>query len=316
VWIKTAVVVPGDRAVVHHVLFGSSQRNELSEQNEGSIFENYIGGFAPGSPPTQMPEGTGIYVPAGGSYVFQLHYTPVGKVSLDETRIGFYFFDEPPANFLRNDVVLSPAIRIPPNTKAHAEHAYYEFDKDAVLYQVFPHSHYRGRSSTFEVAYPDGRTELVLSVPNYDFNWQRGYDFVEPMRLPAGSRLIHRTVYDNSAQNPANPDPDRAVPWGLQSFDEMLYGAFSFAWVDETTDKPLHDGHRARVTQMVGFLDQDMDGKVAWEELSPRWQKRMGDTFKQVDSDGNGGLDIDEYVAMQRRQMQRRQQRASEASGG
>jgi len=300
VWITAATVLPGDRRVVHHVLAGSVEGDQPPNR-EDSVMDNYIIGYAPGAESYQMPEGTGVYIAPGGYFTFQLHYTPVGKLIVDNSRLGLYLSDEPPNNFLRSTVVLSPNLNIPPNTSDHEEAAYYKFDKDVVIHTLFPHSHYRGKASSFEVRYPDGKLETILSVPNYDFNWQRGYNPVEPLELPAGSRLIHRTVYDNSAQNPANPDPQQTVHWGLQSWEEMLYGAVSFSWADETTENPIHDQQRSNVTQFIGFLDRNMDGKVSWHEMPDQMKKRLIQGFKAVDSNGDGGLDIDEFLAMQRR---------------
>lgn len=317
VWVRAATIIPGDRAVVHHVLAGSSEHYDPNAgENEASVFENYIVGYAPGAESYVMPEGTGVYVPPGGAYQFQMHYTPIGKPVHDVTRMALYFAKTRPRNFLRNQVVLDPTIDIPAGEKAHEESAYYPFEHDAILYTVFPHSHYRGKSSTFELQYPDGHTELLLSVPNYNFNWQRGYDFVEPKHVPAGSKLIHRTVYDNSSQNPANPDPNREVPWGLQSWDEMLYGAFSFAWADETAEHPIHDYRRSRLGQWFGFMDADMDGKLAWSEMPDNLKKRLVQGFKAVDGNGDGGLDIDEFAAMQQRMAAAQARRKAEQSSG
>jgi hypothetical protein len=317
VWIRAATVIPGDRSVVHHVLAGASETFDPDKADDESVFENYIIGYAPGIEYYTMPEGTGVYVPPGGAYLFQVHYTPTGRAVTDATRMGLYFAKEQPANFLRHQVVVNPRLSIPPGKGEHEEAAYHEFLRDAVLHTLFPHSHYRGRSSTFELQYPDGTLELLLSVPAYDFNWQRGYDFVEPKAVPAGSRLIHRTVYDNSAQNPANPDPQRTVTWGLQSWDEMLYGAFSYAWAEETSDAPIHDQRLSQIAQWFGFMDRDMDGKLVWSELPDSMKKRLVQGFKMVDSNGDGGLDLREFIALQQRaeaERQREQASDSEAS--
>ncbi|MGE0622221.1 MAG: hypothetical protein AB7I04_03350 [Pseudomonadales bacterium] len=297
VWIRAATVLPGDRRVVHHVLAGSVE-GEQPPGNEDSVMDNYIIGYAPGAESYVMPDGTGVYLPPGGHFTFQMHYTPIGMPVVDHSRMGLYLAAEPPPNFLRHTVVISPRLDIPPNAAAHEESAYYEFHDDVVIHTLFPHAHYRGRASTFEVRYPDGRLETVLSVPDYDFNWQRGYDPVEPPVLPAGSRLIHRTVYDNSAKNPANPDPTQTVRWGLQSWEEMLYGAVSYSYVRETTQHPIHDVRRSRTTQFVGFLDRNMDGKVSWREMPRDMQKRLVQGFKAVDTNADGGLDIDEFMAL------------------
>ena len=299
VWITAATVLPGDRRVVHHVLAGSVEGMEPPSR-EDSVMDNYIIGYAPGAESYIMPEGTGVYLAPGGHFTFQMHYTPIGKVVVDNSKMGLYLSDKPPENFLRHSVVISPDLNIPPNTPDHEETAYYEFHDDVIIHTLFPHSHYRGKASTFEVRYPDGSLETVLSVPNYDFNWQRGYNPVEPIELPAGSRLIHRTVYDNSAQNPANPDPHQTIHWGLQSWEEMLYGAFSYSWANETTEAPIHDPVRSNYTQFVGFLDRNMDGKVSWREMPDEMKKRLVQGFKAVDTNGDGGIDVEEFLAMQK----------------
>ncbi len=312
VWVEAATVIPGDRAVVHHVLVGSSEDYDPQAEEEESVFENYIIGYAPGAESYRMPEGTGVYVAPGGAFQFQMHYTPYGKATTDRTRLGLYFAEATPDNFLRHQVVLDPTMQIAPNDGEHEEAAYHAFPRDAVLYTLFPHAHYRGKASTFELEYPDGRIETLLSVPAYDFNWQRGYDFVEPKKVPAGSKLIHRTVYDNSSRNPANPDPSRAVPWGLQSWDEMLYGAFSYAWAEESSENPIHDQQLSELAQWFGFVDDDMDGRLMWSELPDFMKKRLVQGFKVADANGDGGLDMQEFVALQQRRAQAQAARADD----
>ncbi|MFU8814420.1 MAG: redoxin domain-containing protein [Pseudomonadales bacterium] len=312
VWIRAATVIPGDRTVVHHVLAGASDSYDPNGNDEESVFENYIIGYAPGIEYYNMPAGTGVYVPPGGAFLFQVHYTPTGRATTDVTRMGLYFADSAPKNFLRHQVVVNPMLRIPPGAADHEESAYHPFLRDAVLHTLFPHSHYRGKSSTFELQYPDGTLELLLSVPSYDFNWQRGYDFVEPKRVPAGSRLIHRTVYDNSAQNPANPDPERTVPWGLQSWDEMLYGAFSYEWEQETTGAPIHDPQLSQTAQWFGFMDRDMDGRLVWSELPDSLKRRLVQGFKMADTDGDGALNLQEFIALQQHMARAAQQQGSD----
>ena len=294
VWIRAMVVEPGSVEVVHHALVGTSAN--VSTDNDERIFDNYLGGYAPGSQDNLLPEGTGVFVPKGGYFNAQMHYTPYGRAVTDRTHLLLYFYEQPPETFLRHGVVVNPLIRIPPGAKAHEESAYFEFEREAVLYAVLPHSHYRGKSSKFWLQYPDGRRELILSVPNYDFNWQRAYEFAEPRRIAAGTRLVHSTIYDNSPQNPGNPDPSRLVPWGRQSHDEMLYGDFLFTWVDETSGNPIHDNERFEIAQRVGFLDSDMDGVIRPEELPTRLRERMSGLFAQGDADGDGGLSLDEYA--------------------
>mgnify|MGYP001207409703 FL=1 len=316
VWIKAATVIPGNREVVHHILAGSIDATTAQAKRDSGVFDNYLIGYAPGNETNLFPQDTGVYIAPGGEYTFQLHYTPIGREVVDNSRIGLYFHDKQPGNFYRQSVVIDPTIQIPPNQPRHAEVAYYEFVKPALLHDLVPHSHYRGVASKFELIGPDGSRETVLSVPNYDFNWQRTYAFVEPMRIEPGSRLVHTTWYDNSAANPGNPDPNRTVPWGLQSWDEMLYGAFSYTLVDETSEVPILDKALADTTQMVGFLDKDMDGKLSWQELPKTIKKRLVQGFKMVDTNADGGLDIQELYSLSKRGQQAQSNDASAEAGG
>ena len=316
VWIKAATVIPGNREVVHHILAGSIDATTAQAKRDSGVFDNYLIGYAPGNETNLFPQDTGVYIAPGGEYTFQLHYTPIGREVVDNSRIGLYFHDKQPGNFYRQSVVIDPTIQIPPNQPRHAEVAYYEFDQPALLHDLVPHSHYRGVASKFELIGPDGSRETVLSVPNYDFNWQRTYAFVEPMRIEPGSRLVHTTWYDNSAANPGNPDPNRTVPWGLQSWDEMLYGAFSYTLVDETSEVPILDRALADTTQMVGFLDKDMDGKLSWQELPKTIKKRLVQGFKMVDTNADGGLDIQELYSLSKRGQQAQSNDASTEAGG
>lgn len=306
VWVVAAEVIPGDPKAVHHILAGSSAKQPQGRLSE--IFENFIITYAPGNEASSMPTGTGVFVPKGGVYQFQMHYTPYGKKAVDRSRIGLHFSDKPPANFYREQVIVNFELAIPANAEQHEEKAYFMFDKDAEIHALFPHSHYRGVSSTFEIQYPDGKVETILSVPNYDFNWQRTYQFTEPKPVPAGSKVIHRTIYNNSAKNRGNPAPDEIVYWGLQSEQEMLYGSVGYSWVNETTDKPIHDRGRADLFQMQGLMDHNFDGKVAKSELTRSLTRAVGDNFDQFDTSKDGLLDLQELGGMLQTIRQKRQQ--------
>lgn len=316
VWVRAATVIPGNREVVHHILAGSTDAGTTQAKRDSGVFDNYLIGYAPGSESNLFPKDTGVYIAPGGEFTFQLHYTPIGREIVDRSRIGLYFHDQQPGNFYRQTVVIDPTIKIPPNTAKHSEVAYYAFNKPALLHDLLPHSHYRGVASKFELITPDGSRETILSVPNYDFNWQRSYTFLEPKRIAAGSKLVHTTWYDNSAANPGNPDPNRTVPWGLQSWDEMLYGAFSYTLVDETSEAPILDKELADTTQMMGFMDENMDGKLSWRELPRFLKKRLVQGFKMVDTNADGGLDIQELYGMSQRAKQARSGEDSAEAGG
>ena len=296
-WLRAITVVPGDTRVLHHVLMGTI--DAATSSRRGAIFSQFMGGYAPGTEASGVtgPENAGVLVRAGTKFRAQMHYTPIGKEVKDQTRVGLYFFDEPPETIKRSGVVLNTIFQIPPNTKEHQVRSYLTFDRNATLYSLLPHSHYRGKSSKFTLEYPDGTRELLLSVPNYDFNWQTSYEFVDPVSVPAGARLHHVTVYDNSLQNPANPDPQRTVTWGQQSWDEMLYGSFMFTWDGETIENQVHDSVRMRRSQAFGYLDRNIDGLLKLDELRGGWAARIREGFELLDADDNEGLDLDEFVA-------------------
>lgn len=228
VWIRASDTIPGDRTVVHHVLVGVYDPKLPERQRMVRASSGELGAYVPGNGPVMYPQETGVLVPKDCSFAFQVHYTSSGKATRDETRVGFYFAKEPPKHELKTAVLFKPTLQIPANTKAYTDSTTYDFAREAVVYSLTPHAHYRGSASNFVARYPDGREELLLSVPKYDFNWQTTYTLKTPKLIPAGTRIVHSTTYDNSAQNPSNPDPNRVVPWGEQSWDEMLYGVVRY----------------------------------------------------------------------------------------
>lgn len=232
VWVRGSEILPGDRAALHHVIttwtLPSGDSAPGRRRRGGGL-----GGYVPGMVAEPNPDGTGTLLPAGATIVFQMHYTPYGKATTDRSRLGLYLHDAPPKHKLAGAVLMNNKIRIPAHAKAHSDSAERTFRRDILVYDLLPHAHYRGKASEFRAFYPDGREEVLLSVPNYDFNWQTTYVLKEPKVLPAGTRVVHRTWWDNSAQNPANPDPNVEVPWGLQSWHEMLFGSIGFRYLDK-----------------------------------------------------------------------------------
>jgi peroxiredoxin/mono/diheme cytochrome c family protein len=227
-WVRAVDFQPGDRTVLHHIIatMGSSAE---SVRDGGSL-----GGYVPGAGPMILPDEAGVLIKQGSKFFFQMHYTVSGKPARDASRMGLYFRKDAPKYQMRSAVLLNPKLKIPANSKAHTESASKTFEHDVIVYSLLPHSHFRGKASDFVATYPDGRQEVLLSVPNYDFNWQTTYELKTPKLLPAGTKVTHSTTWDNSAQNKANPDPNRVVPWGQQTWDEMLYGVVRYRYVDES----------------------------------------------------------------------------------
>lgn len=299
VWVRAVSIQPGETKAVHHVLIGTSeQKIPVGEQRLDAVFDNYLMGYAPGAESYVYPEGTGVLVKAGGQIHLQMHYTAYGREATDVSKVALYFHDEVPTYNLRQQVVVGFDLQIPPGEARHEERAYFEFDQPAIIYSLFPHAHYRGAETRFDVHLPDGKVEPLLHIPRYDFNWQHTYTLAEPLRVPAGSRLVHRSTYDNSEANPANPDPTRSVSWGLQSKDEMLYGGFFFRWENGTSENPVHDEVNFQIAQFYGALDDDFSGALEPDEM-PRWLRRTFEAGRlaQFDTNKDNALSQPEYRA-------------------
>lgn len=231
VWVRAMSFLPESREVVHHIIAAYTNEPPKQVLARGS-YGNVFGAYAPGIGPIVYPEGTGTVLKPNASFIAQIHYTTIGRPVPDATQMGLYFYDEPPRHEHRTVILENRDIRIPPRVKRHSESARKTFERDIVLYSLIPHAHYRGRSTGFKAIYADGTEEILLSVPNYDFNWQHVYELVEPKHLPAGTTIVHTTTWDNSAQNRANPDPSKEVTWGFQSQDEMLFGVVNYRYAD------------------------------------------------------------------------------------
>ena len=173
---------------------------------------------------------------------------------------------------------------------------------------------YRAYSNDLWLQTPDGKKTLLLTLPRYDFNWQRAYTFAEPIKIPAGSRLIANYIYDNSKTNPANPDPKIKVTWGEQSHEEMLFTSVSFRWLDETAAQQVDSDARFSQTRMLGMLDDNIDGKIQKAELKGQMGKMIGGYFAMLDKNADQALDRTELAAAQA--MMGRRGRGSETVDG
>jgi hypothetical protein len=175
------------------------------------------------------PEGVSRRVPAGSKLVFQMHYTPNGSEQFDQSEVGLVFDDPKKVRKeLKMGAVVNFQFLIPPGESNFRLEADDDFDEDTLIYAMLPHMHFRGKAFRFTAIYPDGKKEVLLDVPRYDFNWQNVYWLAEPKLMPAGSRLFCEAAFDNSADNLANPDPSRPVHWGDQTWDEMMVGSYYY----------------------------------------------------------------------------------------
>ena len=191
--------------------------------------------YAPGSSPDHWPDGMAKFVPAGSDIVFQVHYTTNGQAGSDRSSIGLVFAKAPPLQRVITLQLNDHAFIIPPGADDFRVEVQGTLPHDATLLSLFPHMHLRGKRFEYDVVQPDGSIEPLLRV-NYHFHWQLSYRMAEPRLLKAGTRLRAVAWYDNSRNNPHNPDPAATVRWGDQTYQEMMVGFFDVA-VPATMDK-------------------------------------------------------------------------------
>jgi mono/diheme cytochrome c family protein len=222
-WVQAAEIKSTGRDAVHHVI-AFIRAPGVGQGNEQSL----LCGYAPGEQPAIYPAGMAKKVPAGAELVFQMHYTPNGKVLKDVTTLGLVFAKEPVKNQVLTRGVMQMRFEIPPGAAAHEVRSQYTFNQDARVTSFMPHMHLRGKDFTYLAHFPDGTTKTLLSVPKYDFNWQTYYVPKEPVLMPKGTKLECIAHFDNSPANKFNPDPAKAVKWGDQTWEEMMIGWISF----------------------------------------------------------------------------------------
>lgn len=277
-WIKAAEVLPGNRAVVHHVLVFARARGSREDLGEGG--RGFLAAYVPGLKAAVYPDGMAKLIPAGAELIFQVHYTPVGSPQTDLTKIGFVFADPAEVDHVvetRNAV--TRRLEILPNEANQRFEA-----RDVIPYEgarllaMMPHMHLRGQAFRYTLD-REGERRTLLDVPDYDFNWQTGYQLADPLSLKKGDRIICEAWYDNSEANLANPDPAATVRWGDQTWNEMMIGYYDVAV--PLGDEAAPSARGGRLATILGRLNQPVDGRVA-------------ETFDRYDANGDGKLSADE----------------------
>jgi hypothetical protein len=253
-WVENVEVRAGNSRVVHHVVlevrppgvkyladakYGEAyvppQRTRPHKPDTGEgLLEisdaiEVAGVYVPGGVPYYLKPGQARLIPAGSDVIFQMHYTTNGKAATDRSRVGFQFAKQPPKERVVNGLVTNRNLHIPPGTADQEVLAKITLHNDSTLLSMFPHMHVRGKGFEYRATYPNGQTETLLSVPKYDFNWQLTYYLQQPKSLPKGTVLECVARYDNSPNNPFNPDSGKDVYWGDQTWDEMLAGFVDLA---------------------------------------------------------------------------------------
>ena len=257
-WVQAVEVRPTERSVVHHIIAYVREpgSNYFKDQKPGVFFEappaktdeavdtsalpsDFLVGYAPGQPAEILPFGEAKLIKAGSDIVFEVHYTPNGKAVMDRTKLGLVFAKEPPKRRVQTLSAVNGTFKIPPGDPNYRVDASFEIRKPLTLASIHPHMHARGKDFVYRVVFPNGETRTILSVPQYNWHWQLWYDLAEPIDLPAGARIECTAHFDNSPNNPENPDPTKTVIWGQQSWDEMMVGFFNLVYDPKISPKEL-----------------------------------------------------------------------------
>jgi hypothetical protein len=254
-WVQASEVRPKSRDHVHHAVvyirppnskwlrkapigrpFSAADMTTEEDLREALFTDSdMLLVYAPGSSPDQWPDGMAKFVPAGSDLVFQMHYTTNGHASTDQTGIGMVFAKQPPKQRVLTLQLVNHSFVIPPETDNFRVEVFGTLPNDATLLSFFPHMHLRGKRFEYDIVHPDGSIEPLLRV-NYHFHWQMSYRLAEPRFLKAGTKLQAIAWFDNSRNNPHNPDPTQTVRWGGQTSEEMMVGFFDLA-VPASIDK-------------------------------------------------------------------------------
>ncbi|MFK7864813.1 MAG: redoxin domain-containing protein [Pseudohongiellaceae bacterium] len=239
-YLRGSQYIAGDPTVLHHTInrldFPGESRGGFLGSNDPD--KASITPYIPGADPVWNPDNTGGLVKAGSVLNLNLHYTTTGRESVDDGKIGLWFYPEdviPEERMSGACACIFPPswTSIPPNDPNFEQTASITIKKDANIMSFTPHMHFRGKYMRFFADFPDGTSEELINIAQYDYAWQRAYTLAEPRFVPGGTKIRAVGAFDNSAQNPANPDPEREVPWGQQSWDEMFFGAVNWKYTEQ-----------------------------------------------------------------------------------
>lgn len=293
-WVQAMEVQPTAREVVHHVLVHVIPRGVQPQRNAGvgafrpgeegrDEAQGFFAIYVPGNSVLIYPEGFAKKLPKNCTLRFQIHYTPNGKATEDQTKFGLVFAKEPPKHEVKVAGIVNDKFLIPPGYDNYKVDARIPVPFDAHILAFAPHMHLRGKAARYEVKTPDGQTTTLLDVPHYDFNWQLLYRFANPVAVPRGSSLSYTAWFDNSEKNPANPNPKKYVGWGLQTYEEMHLG-----YVEYYVDAP----------GKAGAKDAAPKSAVKIPEGGVTIPEQFNDVFKRYDLNGDGKLDEKEIEAL------------------
>ena len=238
------------------------------ENGEDISASDLLCGFAPGTRPFLAPDGMAKLVPAGWKFIFQMHYTPNGRPQKDRSSIGLLFVD---GKTVKDRLVTTNTanfqFEIPAGAEDYKVEAQKKFAQDTLFIGMYPHMHMRGKAFRYELTYPDGKKEVLLDVPRYDFNWQNWFKLEKPLVIPAGSNLLCTAHFDNSENNLCNPDPSKPVRWGDQTWEEMMIGWYDVAFPKAEAQKLIDAQHESDRQELQKAIKQ-MQEKAAKEQAA------------------------------------------------
>lgn len=289
-WISAAQLLPGNRAVVHHIL-AFARTPGARRLGAGGGADGFLVGYVPGLIAEPFPEGMAKRIPAGSRLVFQMHYTPIGSVQFDQSKLGLVFVDpDQVTHEVRTASAVQRRLNIPPHAENHEVTSRSRRSPDgALLLSMMPHMHLRGKSFRYELIAPDNAAQVLLDIPRYDFNWQTSYRLSEPLPLPSGAAIHCVAHFDNSEFNLSNPDPSRTVHWGDQTWEEMMIGYFDIA-LPRGQGQAARSPNRVQAERLMERYDENNDGRVTRSEV-PLLLRRA---FDRLDSDDDQVLTVDE----------------------
>ncbi|MBN70051.1 MAG: alkyl hydroperoxide reductase [Gimesia sp.] len=289
-WITGAQVLPGNRSVVHHAIV-------FIRPPDGADFRGigWLTAYVPGQRINMLPPGRARKVPAGSKLVFQMHYTPTGSVAEDISKVGLIFGkDEEISHEVFTLIGIDQEFEIPPHASDFPVSAKVRrIPPHAELLAIAPHMHLRGKSFRLFTK-QDKKKEILLDVPNYDFNWQHIYELSKPMSLDKVDGLEFTVKFDNSKDNPFNPDPNEYVTWGDQTWEEMAIAFFEVAEPRKQKSQETKPKPEKKLTKAEAKKQREA-------ELKKELDKRAAAFFKRFDKNGDGRVDVEEVpLATQR----------------
>jgi thiol-disulfide isomerase/thioredoxin/mono/diheme cytochrome c family protein len=219
-WVQGVQIMPSNPRVVHHANLALVSLTQGYDSDR-----NFITGKVPGGLNVDLDSGMAMMLPKGMGLVFQIHYVTTGKEETDQISVGLRYAREPIHKRVRYKIIGDYKFRIPPDAPAWPVTAQKELECDATGIALFSHMHLRGKDTTFFAHYPDGKTETLLALPNYSFDWQLSYVWPRgEQHFPKGTKIECSSHFDNSRFNPYNPNPSATVTNGPQTHDEMMQG--------------------------------------------------------------------------------------------